>query len=224
MSLLLLKSPAIANHMTRYKHIAVDGPIGAGKTTLVRMLAEDVSATPVFEPLDKNPFLADFYKDKKRNAFTTQLFFLLSRFRQQEGLKQLNMFDKTIVCDYTFIKDQIFADINLNTDEKDLYDTVFNLLKERLPHPDLLIYLRADPNVMLNRIKKRGINYEKNIDLDYLEDLMSAYDDYFLSYNDGPLLVVDTTLIDYESNPSDYELLKREIENHRGGVVHLVAK
>jgi deoxyguanosine kinase len=209
----------------RYRHISVDGSIGAGKTTLVKKLAEEFGGTAVFEPAEKNPFLGDFYKNRKRHAFTTQLFFMLSRFRQQEELKQLGLFEKgPVICDYTFIKDRIFAEINLNPDEKKLYDVVFNLLMERLPMPDLIIYLRADPKVLMQRIGKRGISYEKGIDTAYLSELTNMYDSYYLNYNSSPLLVVDTTMINYERKPADFDLLKKEIINHRGGVVHVVAK
>lgn len=208
----------------RYRFIAVDGPIGAGKTTLVKKLAKDLGGAAVLEPVDKNPFLPDFYRDRKRYAFTTQLYFLLSRYRQQEELRQTNLFDRTVVCDYTFIKDRIFADVNLDPDESELYSTVFTLLKKRLVQPDLIIYLRADPRTLLQRIKKREVPYEREISAGYVEDLVNSYDEIFLHYNHSPMLIVDTSQIDYERRPADYDLLLREIANHRGGTVHLVSK
>lgn len=205
-------------------YIAVDGPIGAGKTTLVKMLAEDMKGDAMFEPAEKNPFLPDFYKDPKQHAFKVQLFFLLNRYQQQVQLKQRDMFKPLVVCDYTFAKDSIFAQINLSEDELNLYNTIFQLLHQRLPKPDLVIYLRADSKIMLNRIKKRGFDYEKPITSAYLEKLTDAYDQYFLNYDETPLLVVDTSNTDYEGTPGDYENLKKAILTHRGGTVHLIAR
>jgi len=206
------------------KYIAVDGPIGSGKTTLVSMLAEDLKGHAILETSQNNPFLPDFYKDRKRNAFKTQLFFLLNRYQQQLELKQQDLFRSTVVCDYTFAKDAIFAQVNLSDDEQTLYQTIFHLLRERLPKPDLVIYLRADSKILLQRIKKRGVDYERSIHQDYLDRLTDAYNQYFLNYNETPLLVVDTTSTDYIGNPDDYANLKREILNHRGGTVHLIAR
>lgn len=208
----------------KLQYIAVDGPIGAGKTTLVKMLAEDLKGEAVLEPAEKNPFLPDFYKDPKQNAFKAQLFFLLNRFQQQIKLKQHDMFSPLVVCDYTFAKDSIFARINLSEDELNLYNTIFQLLHQRLPKPDLVIYLRADSKVMLNRIKKRGYDYEKPITGSYLDKLTDAYNQFFLNYDETPLLVVDTSHTDYQSNTADYENLKKSILGHRGGTVHLIAR
>lgn len=210
---------------SRHLHyVAVDGPIGAGKTTLVKMLAEDLKGDAAFEPAEKNPFLPDFYKDPQKNAFKTQLFFLLNRFQQQNELKQRDMFRPLVVCDYTFAKDWIFAHINLNADELNLYKTIFQLLYQQVAKPDLVIYLRADSKVMLNRIKKRGYDYEKPITDTYLDKLTDAYNQYFLNYEETPLLVVDTSHTNYQENIEDYENLKRAIMSHRGGTVHLIAR
>ena len=209
--------------MQQFNFIAIDGPIGAGKTTLARMLAEDFRGHVLLEPAEKNPFLADFYKDRKRNAFKTQLFFLLNRYQQQLELKQLSQ-SSPIICDYAFAKDSIFAQINLSPDEKQLYHTIFNMLKSNLPKPDLTIYLRADSKILMQRIKKRGYDYERSINDNYLSSLTDAYDSLYLNYNETPLLVVDTSSVNYPENPVDYENLKREILNHRGGTVHLIAR
>ncbi|OGQ22845.1 MAG: hypothetical protein A3I05_01590 [Deltaproteobacteria bacterium RIFCSPLOWO2_02_FULL_44_10] len=206
------------------KYIAVDGPIGAGKTTLVKMLAEDLGGHAIFEPVEKNPFLPDFYKDPKRNAFKTQLFFLLNRYQQQMELKQHDLFYPLIICDYTFIKDAIFAEINLSDDEMHLYHAVFQLLSQKLPSPDLVIYLRADSGVLMQRVKKRGYGFEKPITEEYLEQITDAYNRHFLNYSQTPLLVVDTSSINYESNPEDYAQLKRAILNHRGGTMHVIQR
>lgn len=206
------------------KYIAVDGPIGAGKTTLARMLAEDMGARLCLEPSDKNPFLPEFYSDRKRNAFKTQLFFLLSRYQQQLELKQPDLFNPMAIADYTFAKDAIFAKTNLSEDELALYNTVFHLLKGQLPRPDLVIYVRADSKVLLTRIRRRGIDYEQPITADYLDELTDSYNRYFLDYAETPLLVVDSSHQNYIDRPEDFANLKRAILSHRGGTVQLIAR
>lgn len=201
----------------QHKYIAIDGPIGAGKTTLVKMLAKDLKADAVYEPSEKNPFLSDFYKDRHQNAFKTQIFFLLSRYQQQQTLKDPA---KPIICDYTFAKDKIFAKINLSNDEQALYEKIFSFLHAELPKPDLVIYMQATPKVLLDRIKKRGIPYEKPITEEYLEELINAYNDYFFNYNDGPLLVINASDIDYVKNNNDWENLKKTIVSHNKGIAH----
>ncbi|PIR16694.1 MAG: deoxynucleoside kinase [Deltaproteobacteria bacterium CG11_big_fil_rev_8_21_14_0_20_49_13] len=201
----------------QYKYIAIDGPIGAGKTTLVKMLSKDLSAEAIFEPAEKNPFLPDFYKDRKLHAFKTQIFFLLNRYQQQLTLKKITT---PIVCDYTFAKDRVFANINLNEDEQALYERIYSLLHAEIPKPDLVIYMQATPEVLLERIKKRGIGYEKSITVEYLEELTNAYNDYFFNYIDCPLLVVNASDIDYVKNKTDWENLKKAIVSHNKGIAH----
>ena len=210
--------------MTNPKYIAIDGPIGAGKTTLSRRLSEDINGRIVLEPVDQNPFLADFYKDRARYAFKTQLFFLLNRYQQQLELKQRELFTKTVICDYTFAKDWIFSRINLTPEEQELYDKVFGLLGARLPKPDIVVYMKADPELILKRIRARGYDYEKPITLDYLKTLINAYNQYFLNYTDSPLLVVDTTELDFIQHNDEYEILKKDILNHRQGTKHLILR
>ncbi|PIR21436.1 MAG: deoxynucleoside kinase [Deltaproteobacteria bacterium CG11_big_fil_rev_8_21_14_0_20_47_16] len=203
-----------------HRYIAVDGPIGAGKTTLVKMLAEDLGGQPIFEPAEKNPFLGDFYKDRTRNAFKTQLFFLLNRYQQQVELAQQDLFSNITLCDYTFAKDLIFAQINLNPDEMKLYEMIYTLLSARLPKPDFVIYMQANPKVLTERIKMRGATYEKGITEDYLEMLTEAYNNYFFNYNETPLLVVNSSDLDYVKNAQDWEDLKRAILEHKQGTAH----
>lgn len=209
---------------TVLRYIAVDGPIGAGKTTLAKMLADDMGGHLCLEPVEQNPFLPEFYNNKRRNAFKTQLYFLLERYQQQLELRQTDMFERMVICDYTFVKDAIFARINLSDDEQRLYNTIYNLLREKLPKPDLVIYLRADPRVLLNRIKKRGYDYEHSISQSYLSGLTDGYNRHFIDYDQTPLIVVDTSNQNYIENPQDFANLKREILAHRGGTVHLIAR
>ncbi len=203
-----------------HRYIAVDGPIGAGKTTVSKMLTEDLDGRLILEPVEKNPFLNEFYKDRKKNAFKTQLFFLLNRYQQQRELKQHNLFDQLTICDYTFAKDFIFAGINLSEDEQNLYRTVFDLLDRELPKPDIVVYLQAEPEVLMQRIKKRGINYEKPISTSYLEQLTNAYNEYFFQYSDTPLLIVNSNDLDIVKSPSDWATLKDAILKHKKGTAH----
>ncbi|MBI4366169.1 MAG: deoxynucleoside kinase [Deltaproteobacteria bacterium] len=205
---------------TPHRYIAVDGPIGAGKTTLVKMLAKDLGGRAILEPVDKNPFLPDFYKDRKRNAFKTQLFFLLNRYQQQLELKQTDLFQTITICDYTFAKDRIFAQLTLSLDEQTLYDTVFHLLDARLPKPDLVVYVQASSEVMLGRVRKRGLGYEKEITLEYLDQLTEAYNAYFFNYDASPLLVVNSNDLDIVGRPADWENLRNAILTHRQGTAH----
>lgn len=206
------------------KYIAVDGPIGAGKTTLAAMLAKDMGAQLCLEPAGKNPFLEEFYRDRKKNAFKTQLYFLLSRYQQKVEMSQLAPPPPLIICDYTFAKDMIFAKTNLSGEEFKLYNTVFNLLRDKLPKPDLVIYLLADSKVLLSRIKNRKLDYECSIKESYLEELTDSYNHHFLDYSETPLLVVDTSNQNYMKNPDDFANLKREIMSHRGGTAHFIAR
>lgn len=205
---------------TPHRYIAIDGPIGTGKTTLARMLAQDLGGRVVLEPMERNPFLGEFYKDRKKNAFKTQLFFLLNRYQQQLELKQQDLFHTITVCDYTFAKDSIFAEINLGEDELALYNTVFRLLNEQLPKPDLVVYLQASTPVMLQRIKQRKWEAERAISEEYLEHLAEAYNRYFFSYAGTPLLVVNANDLDIVNQPTDWENMRNAILEHRQGTAH----
>lgn len=205
---------------TPHRYIAVDGPIGTGKTTLTRMLAQDLGGRSVLEPMEKNPFLGDFYKDRRRNAFNTQLFFLLNRYQQQLELKQQDLFHTITICDYTFAKDRIFALINLTEDELALYETVYHLLDTQLPKPDLVVYVQATTSVMMQRIRQRGIASEKSVSEEYLEQLTDAYNQFYFAYTDTPLLVVNSSNLDFVKRPDDWKNLRNAILEHRKGAAH----
>lgn len=207
-----------------HQYIAIDGPIGVGKTTLVKRLSEDLGGTHVLEPEQENPFLTEFYSDRQQNAFKTQLFFLLSRYQQQKGIKRHPELKHPIVCDYTFSKDQIFANANLSKAEKNLYNQVFSLLDRELNKPDIVVYLRAETDVLLERIRARGLPFEKPIDKTYLGSLINEYNEFYLNFEEAPLLIVDTTHTDFVSSHDQYELLKKEILDHRKGSKNLVLR
>ena len=179
------------------RYIVVEGPIGVGKTTVVTRLAEQYKARTVLEIFEENPFLANFYQDQERYAFQTEMFFLLSRYRQQEDFAQEDLFGRIAVSDYLFVKCRLFASLTLNDHELSLYDRMYNILTTQVPKPDVVIHLTAPLDVLLGRIKQRGRSYEQNMDPAYLERLRSLYNQFFQHYEDTPLLEIDTTDIDF---------------------------
>jgi deoxyadenosine/deoxycytidine kinase len=206
--------------MERARYIAIEGPIGAGKTTLANLLVERFGGRLVTEPVEENPFLGSFYEDRRKFAFQTQLFFLLSRFQQQQQLFQQDLFSQITVADYLFAKDRIFAALNLDANELALYEQIYGLIGGRTVRPDLVVYLQARHDVLLQRIRRRGRSIERNLDPAYLEQLASAYNDFFFHYDDAPLLVVNTSDIDLVSSPRDVDALIGVIRRHRKGVQH----
>jgi deoxyadenosine/deoxycytidine kinase len=204
------------------RYIAVEGPIGVGKTALARRLAADFGSQLILEQVDDNPFLRKFYDDASRYAFQAQLFFLLERYRQQRELYQHGLPANGTVADYLFAKDTIFAGINLNAHEGELYRQIFELLDKHIPRPDLVIYLEARPEVLLKRIRKRGIDYERSISKDYLEKLTEAFRSFFHDYTDAPLLVVNCSDIDFVEHGADLADLTKEIRGMRQGVQHYI--
>lgn len=204
------------------RYIAIEGPIGVGKTSLAKILANKFGWRLVQEEVGHNPFLERFYEDPRKFAFQTQVFFLLSRYRQQREMAQGNLFEKGVISDYVLAKDKIFALINLEDDEIALYDSIYKLLVPTVPKPDLVIYLQARPEVLLNRVRKRGVEYERNISLDYLKTLSDAYNEYFFHYNETPLLVVSTSEIDFVESPRDLEHLVREVKSVKRGTQHYI--
>ncbi len=203
--------------MNPLRYIAVEGPIGVGKTTLSRLLAEDFKARMVLEEAEENPFLPAFYKEPKAYAFQTQVFFLLSRYRQQKELEQQELFKQATVSDYIFAKDRIFAYLNLSAEEIDLYENLYRILDARVRKPDLVIFLQASVDILRERIKKRGIKYEKSISGQYIEQLCQAYNQFFFEYSETPLLTVNCTEIDIVKNEADYKNLLKEILGMRKG-------
>jgi deoxyguanosine kinase len=202
------------------RYIAVEGPIGVGKTTLAQMLAAALDGDLLLERTEDNPFLEKFYQDRKRYALQTQLFFLITRYQQQKDLNQLDLFQKVIVSDHLFDRDRIFAHINLDKDELRLYDEIYALLEARITRPDLVILLQARPEILKERIRTRGKRRERDISIEYLEEVTEAYKDYFFYYSDSPLLAVDATEIDFVRNKKDFEYLLREIKETKKGTTY----
>lgn len=213
-------SKVVAPDDERPRYIAIEGPIGVGKSTLAARLAEVLPARLVQEQAEDNPFLRRFYEDRNRWAFAAQTFFLLSRFHQQQELAQQNLFERNTVADYLFDKDRIFAHLNLGESELELYEQIFALLDLRLARPDLVVYLQARPKVLLERVQKRGRDYEKAIELSYLEELSAAYSDYFFYYAKTPLLTVNTNEIDFIGREEDFQELVKEIRDTKRGTQH----
>jgi deoxyguanosine kinase len=192
-----------------FHYVAVDGPIGVGKTTLVELLARRYEGVKILEDVD-NPFLPDFYQDRPGAAFQTELYFLLSRYKQQQEIAQRELFDKLLVADYTFQKNRIFAYLNLSDDELMLFDKLFALLEPQVPVPDLVIHLVADVGTCVERIRRRARSFEKAISEEYLSELIDAYNHYYHYYDRSPLLVVDTRHLNFPHRPEDFdELLHR---------------
>jgi deoxyadenosine/deoxycytidine kinase len=212
----------MAADRTTGRYIAVEGPIGVGKTALARRLATEFGSRLLLEQVEENPFLRKFYEEPDRYAFQTQLFFLLERYRQQCELGQLHLFTQGTVADYLFAKDSIFASITLGADEFHLYQQVFQLLDQRLPRPDLVIYLEARPEVLLRRLRKRDRDFERNIRPEYLEKLTEAFRDYFHRYTEAPLLVINCSDIDFVEHGGDLADLIKEIRGMRQGVQHYI--
>ncbi|MCX6136555.1 MAG: deoxynucleoside kinase [Ignavibacteriales bacterium] len=196
-------------HHTDVRYIAIEGVIGAGKTTLAHMLAQRLNAQLVLEKFEENPFLARFYEDPERFAFQTQIFFLLSRYKQQRDLFQADLFQNVLVTDYIFDKDKIFAYLNLQDDELKLYETLVTSIEKNVPVPDLVVYMQSSVPRLMSNIKKRGRSYEENMSEEYI--LNEAYNYFFFRYKNCPLMIVNSTEIDFVASPEDFEQLFNEI-------------
>ncbi|HPP62291.1 MAG TPA: deoxynucleoside kinase [Anaerolineales bacterium] len=199
-------------------YVAIEGVIGVGKTTLARLLQPAFEAEILLEVFEENPFLSDFYADRARYAFQTQIFFLLSRYHQQRlGVTETVGAGKNLLSDYTFAKDALFARINLKGDELEMYRRVHAALAEKIPLPDLLVYLRADTDVLMQRIALRDRPYERNMERGYIDELNRAYDDFFSSpYDHTPILVIDTNNINIVQNPDDLKFVENKIREALG--------
>ena len=189
--------------MRNLYYIAIEGAIGVGKTSLANLMSKELGARLVLEEFEENPFLPDFYKDPERYAFQTQLFFLLQRYRQQQELRQVDMFQNLLVTDYMFVKDRLFASLNLNEKEMQLYDTVANLLERNIIKSDLVIYLQADTDTQMKNIATRGREMEQEITWDYIDALNQVYTEYFFRYQETPLVIINTSNIDFVHNEND---------------------
>jgi len=201
-------------------YIAIEGVIGVGKTTLATLMSDRLGAQLQVEEVEENPFLSKFYGDMRGYAFQTQIFFLLSRYRQQMELAQASLFQQKVVSDYIFAKDRIFAYLNLNDDELALYERLVKILEEDIARPDIVVYLQASTDVLMERIRKRGRPYEKNMPRDYIETLNKAYNHFFFHYDDTPLLMVNTDSLNLPQSESELLKLMAVINTHDKGTLY----
>jgi deoxyadenosine/deoxycytidine kinase len=206
--------------MAENRYIVVEGVIGVGKTSLSRLLSERLPARLVLEEVEENPFLKDFYRDRARYAFQTQMHFLFSRYQQQRSLRQMELFRERMVADYLFQKDRIFASLNLSERELALYERLVGWLELEVMKPDVVVYLQASPDVLMERIARRARPYEKEMEREYIKHLNEAYNHFFFHYTEAPLLVVNTNAIDFVNNAEDFEDLRARIVSHRSGTVY----
>ncbi len=205
--------------MSDINFIAIEGVIGVGKTSLADKLAKKLNAKLILESFEENPFLEKFYNNPKRYAFQTQMFFLINRFKQLQRLGHEDLFSQFLVSDYLFDKDRIFAYLNLSEEEIKLYESLFPLLKRDLRKFDLVVFLQASVDRLMYNIRKRGRKFERNISRSYIEKLSEAYNEFFFKYNDTPLLIVNTTEIDFVHNEEDFEKLYRQIFREDRGFI-----
>jgi deoxyguanosine kinase len=203
-------------NLEKLHYVVVEGPIGAGKTSLARALAQHLDADPLLEAPEDNPFLARFYEDMRRFALPTQLNFLFQRVDQIRGLTQLDMFGRATVADFLLDKDPLFARLNLTDDEFTLYDKVYSHLKPQTPTPDLVIYLQAPVMKLIERVHKRGVDYERSISEHYLARLADAYSRYFYAYEGAPLLIVNSERLNFVDDPDHLRLLLAHVGSMRG--------
>jgi deoxyguanosine kinase len=205
-----------------HHYIVIEGPLGVGKTSLAVMLAEKLSGQPLVEDVEENPFLVQFYENPKKYAFQTQIFFLLRRYNLASTMSQIDLFSRVTVSDFLFDKDRVFARSNLDENEYWLYEQLFGILKKRIPPPDLVIFLQAKTEVLMERIKTRNRKYEKSIGYRYLEKVNQAFNEFFFHYTDSPLLVVNASEIDFVHVPEDFEDLVEQVRVMKSGTQYYV--
>lgn len=209
-------------HHTRY--IVTEGPIGVGKTSLTTLFADELGARLILEQAEQNPFLSDFYRDSARFRFQTQMFFLLNRYQQQEEMVQPDLFTRITISDYLFAKDRIFAYLNLNDHELALYEQIYRMLEPKIVRPDLVIFLQADTDTLLRRIRQRGRSFEREINRDYIAAVNEAYNQFFFHYSETPLLVINTSDIDFVHRREDLDDLLKQIMSMKQGTQYYVPK
>lgn len=207
----------------KHRYIVVEGPIGCGKSTLARLLAERFGADLMLEDPGANPFLPQFYRDMKRYALATQMFFLFQRVNQLSAIRQPDLFDRKSVADYMLAKDTLFAKLTLDDNEFALYSQLYNHLKPQAPTPDLVIYLQASVDQLMHRIQRRGRPMERAVSEEYLLNLSDAYTRYFYDYNESPLLIVNSDRFNFVDNAEHLDLLIKSIESIRGGKEYMSA-
>jgi len=203
--------------LSRFRYIVIEGPIGAGKTSLAQRLAERLEGETLLERPELNPFLPKFYQEPDRYALQNQLFFLFQRIQQLRELKQLDLFGHITVADFLLDKDPLFARLTLSADELHLYQQIYDTLKPQAPRPDLVVYLQAQPETLIQRVKKRGRDYERQMAEDYLAALGDSYSRFFYHYVEAPVLIVNSEHLNFVDRDRDLELLLERISNMRGG-------
>jgi len=203
-------------------YIVVEGPLGVGKTSLAKRLSERLNGQPLLEDLEENPFLSGFYKDPRSYRFKVQIYFLLRRFQQASEVNQMDLFERVVISDYLFQKDRLFAATNLDDGEMWLYDQLFNLLRPRVAVPDLVIFLQARTEVLMDRIRSRGRKYERGIGAEYVDRINRAFNDFFFHYDDSPLLVINASEIDFVHVPADLDDLVEKIKKMKKGTQYYV--
>ncbi len=201
----------------KYRYIVIEGPIGVGKTSLTKRMAERLNADALLEEPDANPFLPNFYRDMRRHAFATQMFFLFQRVSKVIDLKQRQLFEKVTIADFLLEKDPLFALMTLGDEEFSLYQRIYQHLAPHAPAPDLVIYLQAPVEALIDRVKRRGIAYERGLSEDYLRRLADSYTEFFYQYDSSPLLIVNSSRLNFVDRDDDFELLLQRINAMRGG-------